>query len=172
MGFRSYCESLSSTSKISNVWTKIRGFRHRLLSPSPTTSTANTETVTKIQNFIEIFHKLSAPPNDLPPVPSLPSSPPRSVITLTSHHLTAPFRLREMKHAEKNSKTKSSPGLDKINFEVIQNLPDNIPRQLLRAYNLIVKEGSSLNPGVNTSYFLFLNRTHLNSILLLSPPAS
>ena len=105
MGFRSYCEFLSSTTKISNVWTKIRGFRHRLLSPpSPTTSTANTETVTKMKNFIERFHKFSAPPNDLPPIPSLPSSPPPSVDTLTSHHLTAPFRLREMKHALKNSK--------------------------------------------------------------------
>ena len=86
MGFRSYCESLSSTSKISNVWTKIRGFRHRLLTPpSPTASRAYTETVTKMKNFIERFHKFSAPPNDLP-IPSLPSSPPRSVNTLTSHH--------------------------------------------------------------------------------------
>ena len=155
MGFRSYCESLSSTSKISNVWTKIRGLRHRLLSPpSPTTSAANTETMTKMKNFIERFHQFSAPPKDLPLIPSLSNSPPPSVNTLTSYHLIAPFRLQEIIYAVKNSKTKSSPGLDKINFEVIQNLPNNILNQLLRVCNLILNEGSLPEPW--SKYLVFL----------------
>ncbi|XP_033220899.1 uncharacterized protein LOC117175300 [Belonocnema kinseyi] len=134
LGFRSFCQSLSSTSKLSNVWNKIRGFRHRLLSPlSPTTSTANTETVTKMEDFIERFHQISAPPNDLHPILPLPT---------TSHHLSVPFRLQEIKYAVKKSKTKSSSVLDKIDYEVIQNLSDNILSQLLRVYNLILNEGS------------------------------
>ena len=43
LGWKSFCETLSHNSKLSNVCNTIKGFRHRFLSyPSPTTANNNT----------------------------------------------------------------------------------------------------------------------------------
>ena len=70
--FKSFCESLSSKSSISEVWAKIRGFRHRLLSPPSSTSTlANLETLEHMNEYIRSFLTMAGDTGgvEIPPLP-------------------------------------------------------------------------------------------------------
>ena len=102
-----------------------------------------------MEKFIDRFFKYSSPPTDIYLPPPLPEKPPPDVENLPSHFLTMPFNFQELNRAILKSKSKSSPGLDKINFKIIQNLPLNILQRLLTIYNKILDEGSFPEPWSN-----------------------
>ena len=69
--FKSFCEFLSSQSSISEVWPKIRGFRHRLLNPpSLTSSPTNLETLEYRNEYIQNFLTMAGDTNNAK-IPSL-----------------------------------------------------------------------------------------------------
>lgn len=53
-------------------------------------------------------------------------------------HLLSPFTMAEMEAALKKTKNKSTPGLDKINYELIKKLPPDAKQLLLHEFNLML----------------------------------
>ena len=171
--FRSFCESLSVNSPISTVWAKVRSFRHRLLCPpSPTTCPVDLETIKYMNSYIQDFIKMS---NDfsnieIPPLPvsftdANYTNTPSSSSTLATepaqedHIFSPPFNLKELLTVLKNSKTDSSPGLDRISFLVIQNLPETSLTRLLHIFNNIFETGAFPSSWRNFLVFLLPKST-------------
>ena len=167
--FRSFCESLSVNSPISIVWTEVRSFRHRLLSPpSPTTCPVDLETIKYMNSYIQDFIKMS---NDfsnieIPPLPvsftdANYTNTPSSSSTLATapahedHILSPPFNLKELLTVLNDSKTNSSPGLDRIGFLVIHNLHEISLTRLLHIFNNIFETGSPA-PSSWRNFIVFL----------------
>ena len=150
LNFKSFCETLSPSSRLINIWNKVQGFWNRVLNPPLiTTCPLNQEVLedidTHIHNFLKMsndFSGMDTPSlpetfsNDsLIPLEHVPSTRPTSDPTHDIFY--PPFTLDELKSALCNVKPKSSPGLDKVSFELILYLPEPSPNLLFQILNAI-----------------------------------
>ena len=165
--FKAFCESLSFNSPLTNVWNKIQGFRHRLLNPpSITTCPLNQEVLEDMDAYIHSFLEMSNDFSGLD-IPSLTetnvddllNSPVRlpPVVSNSDHAhdlFYPPFTLDELKYTLRNVKPKSSPGMDRVNFEVILHLPESSLSRLLLILNAIFE--GHLFPDSWKNFLIFL----------------
>ena len=130
--------------------TRSKGFRHRLLNPSSiTTCPLNQEVLEDMDAYIHSFLEMSNDFSGLD-IPSLTetnvddllNSPVRlpPVVSNSDHAhdlFYPPFTLDELKFTLRNVKPKSSPGMDRVSFEVILHLPESSLSRLFLILNLL-----------------------------------
>ncbi|XP_031784224.1 uncharacterized protein LOC116417118 [Nasonia vitripennis] len=124
---RTFCESVNPRTNIRKFWNKIKMYKNGINRIQ--NSTGNKKQENSIKDTIE----------------SLCSSKMNVDRTLRNINgmeeqehdsfLDFPFSFEELQFCLNNTNTKSSPGIDKIDYEIISNLPEFYQRILLELYN-------------------------------------
>lgn len=119
MGWRSFCESITSTTSISALWRVVKRFKSRFLNSSASSPTSNSGIPNEIQVLIDSISPSSC-------LHKLPSSLFNMDRPYTCRIFDHPFLLDELHHVIYSYKNKkSSPGLDQIDYTLLSNLPSD-----------------------------------------------
>lgn len=117
MWWRSYCESITSTTSIYALWRVVKRFKNRFLNLSTSLPPFDSGIATEIQDLINSI----SPPSCLHKLP-LPLSYPNR--PYSCHIFDNPFQLEELHHIIFSFKNKkSSLGIDQIDYLILSNLP-------------------------------------------------
>ncbi|XP_051159291.1 uncharacterized protein LOC127280379 [Leptopilina boulardi] len=124
--FRDFCNSLDRHTPLNKIWSVVRAFKNRFTQPQTASCSAEKETIDNLHSLIK----------DLYPPTAFYENFPNNFYN--NPFLETPFTFSELKLAVNSSKTKSSPGLDKIDFNTIQHFPDEVLLVLLSIINRII----------------------------------
>jgi len=134
-GWRSFCESITSSTSISALWRIIKRFKNRFLNTSTSHPSSNSGIPAEIQEQI----------NSISPSSCLHKLPPSyfdSNRSYSCHIFDDPFRLEELLLVISSFKNKkSSPGLDQIDYAILSNLPKEYYPILLSILNDLFLSG-------------------------------
>ena len=128
--FRAFCDNLDRTTPHSRVWRTIKIFKTRFTQPTIASCSADREVIAHLNYLIDEI----CPPtvfNDQFPT-NFRDNP----------FLQAPFSESEFDIVITSLKIKSSPGLDKIDFNIIHHFPKEALSVLLLIYNQICQSGT------------------------------
>lgn len=127
--FKEFCNSLGGDTPSKVIWNKLKKFYNKNVDPyAEFNSTINMSLRTHIDDFKK---SLTTAPKVVHPFPDQTKF--RENIYLDSE-----ITLSEFKLALKETKKDSSPGLDKICYSILMNLPDNAMIQLCKIFNEIL----------------------------------
>lgn len=124
--FRNFCESLNSRSNISNVWTKIKLFKNS--GSRPLSFDGNKGMIGSMAECIENLCPPKVAVNHRHNINNLKESE-------ISHELESLFTYDELEISICKANLKSAPGFDRINYLIINKLPEYHKRILLDIYN-------------------------------------
>ncbi|XP_033218359.1 uncharacterized protein LOC117173824 [Belonocnema kinseyi] len=159
INFRKFCETLDRSTPISRVWRVVKCFKNRYKQPAYAFCSVDRST---IENLHALAEEL-CPPTAF--FDSLPKNFPRN------EFLEAPFIEIKLSITLASLKTKCSPGLDRINYNIIQRFPNEVRITLFNIFNEIYQSGS-FSKSWNEFLVLFIPKSILeNSIQYPQHPA-
>jgi len=153
-GWEQYCGTLNAQSKLGPIWRMAKNMSgNRTNKTIPTLVTEGGEAfsnVDKANTLAETYAKASSTQNYTKKFKRYISKnnrqhiPQPSLTTLDTHveALNDNFNIYELKQAIKGAKKHSTPGADKIPYELIQNLHKTSLKTLLKIYNTIWNSGN------------------------------
>uniref|UniRef100_A0ABD2XMY4 Reverse transcriptase domain-containing protein n=1 Tax=Trichogramma kaykai TaxID=54128 RepID=A0ABD2XMY4_9HYME len=134
--FIKFCSSINRNTNISSVWSKIKMFKNGCNRPQSTDG--NTKLHDKAK---ETLDDLCTPKNATLCSPiNIDTDSNQSALT-KDHFLAELFSYEEITLAINSSNLKSSPGVDKISYEILSSLPEFYIRVLLDILNDIYQTG-------------------------------
>lgn len=139
--FKTFCDSLDRHTPLTKVWSVIKSFKNRYTQPSSASCSADRETIEKLHSLVDELYPPTVFHDDFP------------VDFDNNPFLEASFTISELTTAIKSCKTKSSPGLDKIDYNIIQHFPDIALSTLLSIINRIISNG--VFPSSWNNYLIF-----------------
>jgi len=132
--FLEFCETLNRNSKSSYVFNKIKQFNNKFSKPP------------SYEGNIEIIQSMKECIEDICSTDIKFNYPKMKLIHQNNHFLELPFGLSELTVAlcvcVSNVNKNSAPGYDKINYKIIDSLPEFVKRTLLDIYNDVMYTGS------------------------------
>lgn len=131
--FRNFCATLNIGVNPSVVWRAVKVFQSRWAYKER----ASEFKPEKQRNILDMLHKLFPP--------WVPVSGIIFNIEKSDHFLDQDFTTEELNLALAQVNTKSTPGMDRIDYRIIKELPKLGKRTLLNIYNLILKSGEFPN---------------------------
>ena len=144
--FQKFCESLDRTSSIFRVWRVIKTFKNKFTQPATSSCSADREVIAKLHELVLEMCPTTVFQDNFP----AGFGP--------NQFLEAPFSENELKIAISSLKTKSSPGLDKIDNNIINHFPDEARSALLKIYNDMLLS-SSFPPSWNEFLVFFIPKS-------------
>lgn len=131
--FGEFCESLSPSKPMGEIWKSIRGFKNRALQ-DPTNSRESNDSA-QDPALRTAFNKLS----NRQPVPDQP-------LDLNYQYdinscMDRTIKMGKLTLAIEKAKEKSAPGLDHISYAILKQLPESALRVLLNIFNEILTQG-------------------------------
>lgn len=150
MGWRSYCEFITSTTSISTLWRVVKRFKNRFLNLSISLPPFGSGIPTEIQDLINSI----SPPSCLPLLLSYPNRP------YSCHIFDNPFQLEELHHVIFSFKNKkSSPGIDQIDYLILSNLLSEYYPLFLSILNNLFSSGDFPESWSNSLIYLIPETT-------------
>ena len=152
--WQDYCSSLDDTTKLGSVWKtlkKMNGVRSFSAIPNLTDNGVSCDTnYSKAELFAKTFSDVSANKNLTPEFIKR-----RADFEIENHKLlnsvdqsddgdpiiNAPFELHELKAALRQCKKNSAPGLDRVSYEILKQIPHRCLNVILKFYNTIWDQG-------------------------------
>ncbi|XP_018368787.1 PREDICTED: RNA-directed DNA polymerase from mobile element jockey-like, partial [Trachymyrmex cornetzi] len=135
--WRDFCKSFTGNTPSAHLWKLVKVFKNRRLAPP----IQPTEELRKAQSLA--INKLCPPTCSTLSTPSI-----NEMLAEDSRHhqgvasdLDRPITMKELQHAIQSTKRTSAPGLDQIDYVVIQNLPQAYLKELLAIYNGLFESG-------------------------------
>jgi hypothetical protein len=155
--WRNYCTKLNPHSRVSSVWDAVKrmnGLNRKSNIPIICENGRNYDTnLEKANIFADTYERVSSDQNHSPEFitnkgqlevkyKELLDPSNRSVSSAINSQLNEPFTIQELKHAIKKGKNGSSPGEDRISYEILKHLPGLSRKIVLNYFNLIWKSGT------------------------------
>lgn len=141
--FKNFCDSLDRHTPLTKVWSVIKSFKNRFTQPPTDSCSADKETIEKLHSLVDELY---------PPIVFHDNFPSNFD---NNPFLESPLSLSELSIVIKSCKTKSSPGLDKIDYNIIQHFPEESLPPLLSIFNRIISSGT-FPPSWNNFLIFFL----------------
>lgn len=132
-GWANFCNSLDRDTPIGLIWQKIKWFKNRNNYNPQQIPKQNEESTQRMRSFITEFCPQLDHDYTPPPPPTIPFQ--------TNPFLQKKFSPNELKQALNSTKKNSSPGLDKIDYFIINKLPQNYKDSLLSLFNELLSAG-------------------------------
>ena len=114
------------------LWKIVKKFKHGIIGSNAQSS----NDCAYINSSISLIAEFSCP---IPFVNNIPSDSEicsnSNYSNLDNSFLNSPFSIEEVSFTIKSFKSKSTPGLDKINYLILQNLPASFLQMLLLVFN-------------------------------------
>ena len=145
--WQTYVSSINTSTKASDVWTKIRNIMGKKFPSISPVLEVNGQTISKTdviaETFANHFSQTSSNFNYDPDFLQYKqhSEPPLDFRESTVSHYNEPFHMGELDNALKETKN-SAPGADSIPYEMIYNLPVICKELLLSLFNKIWIDGN------------------------------
>ena len=136
--FIMYCESINKNTRISDIWKKIKTFKNGL--NRPVSMDGNKMLESSAEKCLEDLCK----PKDLTNtnITHTVEENDNNDIDNQNHLLDTPFSYEELINALCYANTKSSPGIDKIDYTILNFLTEPLKRILLDLYNDLYHNGN------------------------------
>jgi len=136
-GWKHLCSEFSFKTPTVAIWKFIRAYKNKSLSSN--SFSLDDKSKTAAQN--QLLSKL-CPPSclhlTLPPLDNLKSE---DSLDNPLAWIDNPFSMRELELAIHSTKKKSSPGLDRIDYNIIRSIPTDLQSTLLGIYNDLYAQG-------------------------------
>ncbi|XP_024883727.1 uncharacterized protein LOC112462272 [Temnothorax curvispinosus] len=132
-GWREYCSSLDFLTPTVEVWRMLKRYKNRKLASANPSAGVNSEQ-------IDIAMANICPPSCNSEPLNIPDNSASTPDTLS--WMDSVFQFQEFEAALDSVKVKSSPGFDRIDYQIIKSLPSSLQKLLLRILNNLFLEGA------------------------------